>query len=74
MRQLGKLGGPGKFLKDTSEVRETIDVDRRRQGAQVGEPAKDMRVAAQLAQRSNVRVILAEINQEVARGATVLTG
>ena len=48
MRQLGELGGPGKFLKDTSEVRETIDVDGRRQGAQVGEPAKDMRVAAQL--------------------------
>src|SRR5205085_2179999 len=74
MRQLRKLGGPGKFLKDTSEVRETIDVDRRRQGAQVGEPAKDMRVAAQLIQRSNIRMILAEINQEVARGATVLTG
>ena len=74
MRQLGKLGGPGKFLKNTSEVRETIDVDRRRQGAQVGEPAKNMRVAAQLTQRSNIRVILAEINQEVARGATVLTG
>src|ERR1700691_1608545 len=79
MRQLGKLGGPGKFLpgkflKDTSEVREPIDVDRRRQGAQVGEPGKDMRVAAQLTQRSNVGMIFAEINQEVACGATVLTG
>ena len=70
MRQVRKLGGPGKLLKDTSEVREAIDVDDRRQGAQVGEPAKDMRVAAQLTQRSNIRVILAEINQEVARGAT----
>ena len=42
MRQVRKLGGPGKFLKDTSEVREAIDVDRRRQGAQVGEPVENV--------------------------------
>jgi hypothetical protein len=48
-RQLRKLGGPGKFLKETSQMREAMDVDGRRQwrslGAQMGEPAEDVRVA-----------------------------
>jgi hypothetical protein len=48
MGQIGKLRGPGKFLQDAPQTHEARDVDRRRQGAQVGEPAKDMRVAAQL--------------------------
>ena len=39
----------------------------------MGVPTEDMRVAVQLTQRSNIRMILAEINQEVSRGATVLT-
>ena len=29
-RQLGELGGPGKFFQDTAKVREAIDVNSRR--------------------------------------------
>ena len=40
----------------------------------MGKPAEDVRVAAQLIERTNGRMIFAEIDQEVARRATILTG
>ena len=48
MGQIGELCGPGKFLQNAPQTHEARDVDGRRQGAQVGEPAEDVRIAAQL--------------------------
>src|SRR5260370_37121768 len=74
MGKFGKLSGPGKFLQNAPQTHESRYVYRWRQGAQVDEPAEDMRVAAQLTSRNNIRMILTEINQEVGRGAPVWTG
>ena len=48
MSQTGELCGPGQFLQDAPQTHESRDVDRRLQRAKVGEPAEDMRIAAQL--------------------------
>ena len=40
----------------------------------MGKPAEDVRIAAQLIQRTNGGMIVAEIDQEVAGSATILTG
>jgi hypothetical protein len=40
----------------------------------MSKPTEDVRVTAQLIQRTNGRIIFTEINQEMARGATILTG
>jgi hypothetical protein len=40
----------------------------------MGKPAKDVRVAAELIERANGRMIVAEIDQEVTRGTTILAG
>jgi hypothetical protein len=42
--------------------------------AQMGKPAEDVRIAAQLKQRTNGRMIFAEIDQEIANRTTVLAG
>ena len=48
MSQIGKLCSPGKLLQDAPQTHESRYVDRRLQRAKMGEPAEDMRVAAQL--------------------------
>ena len=48
MSQLRELFGPGKFFQDAAQMHEARAVGGRRQGAQVGKPAEDVRVAAQL--------------------------
>ena len=77
MGQFGKLCDPSQFLQNTAQEQEPIDVGDRRQRrslrAQASQPAEDVRVTAQLMQRTNLGMIGAEIAQEVARGATVLT-
>ena len=40
----------------------------------MGQPAEDVRIAAQLIERADLGMLVAEIDQEAADGATVLTG
>jgi hypothetical protein len=40
----------------------------------MGKPAEDVGITVQLIERTNGGVVFAEIDQEVARHATVLTG
>jgi len=40
----------------------------------MGKPAEDVGIAVQLIEQTNGRMVFAEIDQEVARRATVLTG
>ena len=50
--QIGKLCGPGKLLQNGPQKKEATDVDGLRQGrglrAQMGKPAEDVRITAQL--------------------------
>ena len=79
MSQIGKLCGPGKLLQNGAQKQQASR--RRRPGAKGGvcerrwaNQPRMCGIAAQLIERTNGRMIFAEIDQEVTRRATVLTG
>ena len=72
-----KLLGPSQFGEDGAQGDEQVDIvgrrERRRQGPQVGHPAEEMGLTAQWVQGVHLGVMGAEIAQEVADGAAVVT-
>src|SRR5262249_50470414 len=78
MSQIGKLRSPGKLLENGAQKQQVTQVDGLCQGwgvrAQMGKPAEDVGITVQLIERTNGGMVFAEIDQEVARRATVLTG
>ena len=65
-------------MQDAAQKDQQIDAggrgERRRLGAQMSKPAENVGITAQLMQRTNGGMLLAEIDQEIAGSATVLTG
>ena len=66
MSQFGELCGPGQFLQNAPQKHESDDVgDRRQDGwnlrAQVGHPAEDVWIAAQLIEEATSGWSVAEI-------------
>jgi hypothetical protein len=72
-----KLLGPSQFGEDGAKGDEQVDIvgrrERRRQGAQAGHPAEEMGFTAQLVQGIHLGVMGAEIAEEVADGAAIVT-
>ena len=73
---LGDLRAPGKFFQHAAHEQQACDVNGGRQvlGAQIDKPAEDVRVASQLIERSNGRMLLTKIDQKGAGDGTILTG
>jgi len=75
--ELRKLLGPSQFGEDGAQGDEQVDIggghERRRLGAQTGHPAEEVGLPAQLVQGVHRGVSGAEIAQEVADGAAVVT-
>jgi len=74
-----KFLGPSQFGEDGAQGNEEVDIvgrrERRRVGAQAGHPAEEVGLAAQLVEGVHLRVMGAEIAEEVADGpAVVLNG
>ena len=68
--QFREMAGASQLLEDGAQSEEPADVGRGGQGrilgAQVCHPSENMGIAAQLVERSNLRDIRAEIDEEVA--------
>ena len=77
MHQIGDLLEPGQFLEDASQADQFVDVSGQPQGrsfgAERGEPTQDVRIATQLIQRADLRVLDTQVVQEMACGSTVAT-
>ena len=70
--QMGKgreLLGPGEFFQHTAQVDHIVRArdrgQRRVVRPQESQPTEDMRIAAQLIERVNLRILTAEISQKV---------
>ena len=76
--QFSEMAGAGQFMEDGAQSEEPADVgcrgQRRILGAQVRHPSEDVRIAAQLIETSNLGMLCAEIDEEVAHRAVVITG
>jgi len=72
-----KLLGPSQFGEDGAQGNEQVDIvgrrERRRVGAQAGHPVEEVGLSAQLVQGVHLRVMSAEIAEEVADGPAVVT-
>ena len=75
--EFGKLCAPGQFRQNAAQENEPNDVSDRRQGRDPrthhGHPAQDVRITPQLIESGNLGMVGAEIHEEVAGRATVLT-
>ena len=80
MVQFSQMAGAHQFMEDGAQRAEPSDAGGGRQGrslrTQVRHPAKDMRIAAQLVETSDLRVFVSEIDEEDAHhdGVVALTG
>jgi len=76
VRECRQMVGPRQFIEDSAQREEAADAGCRGQGwnmrPHMGHPSEDMRIAAQLRQMANLRVLGAEIDQEVAQHDVVL--
>ena len=77
MGEFRKLFGPSQLVEDAAQSDKPVDTgcgrERRCLRTQAGHPAEDVRFTAQLVQALHLRMISAEIAQEVAGGPTVVT-
>jgi hypothetical protein len=73
--ELGKLRARSQFGENAAEEYESTDVSDRRErgnpGVQLGHPAEDVWIAAQLIERDNLGMVGAEIGEKVAGRAMV---
>src|SRR2546428_14003384 len=77
-KQMGKgreLLGPGEFFQHTAQVDHTVRACDRGQWwivrPQEGQPTEDMRIAAQLIERPDGRILSAEISQKEPDGSAI---
>ncbi len=77
MSEFRKLFGPSQFVADAAQSDEQVDIgcgcERRHLRVQAGHPAEDVRLTMQLVEALHLRMIGAEIAQEVAGRPAVLT-
>jgi hypothetical protein len=73
--ELGKLRARSQFGENAPKEYESTDISDRRErgnpGAQLGHPAEDVWVAAQLIERDNLGMVNAEIGEKVTDRALV---
>src|SRR5215469_6612497 len=75
MGQVGNLRTPGKLLQNAAHKQQACDVDRSHQvlGAQIDEPAENVRIPTQLIKRPDSGMLLTKIDQKAAGDGTILT-
>ncbi len=75
--QFGEMAGASQLMEDGAQSEEPANTGCRGQGrslrTQMGHPAEDMRIAAQLFEPSNRRVFGSEIDEEAANHDVIVT-